>query len=48
MGAKSNRHRSRKNFLANLFAGLIGYQLQLSKPSLRAPLSESYQLLAMS
>lgn len=30
-----HRHRSAKNFLANLFAGLIGYQLQPHKPSLR-------------
>ncbi len=43
-----HRHRSRKNFLANLFGGLIGYQLQPNKPSLRLPLQESLQLLAMS
>ena len=33
-----HRHRSRSNFLANLFSGLIGYQLQPNKPSLRSPL----------
>ena len=43
-----HRHRSRKNFLANLFGGLIGYQLQPRKPSLRNPLKEASQLLAMS
>jgi hypothetical protein len=40
-----HRHRSRKNFLVNLFGGLIGYQLQPKKPSI--PLVKtSSQLLA--
>lgn len=42
-----HRHRSRKNFLANLFGGLIGYQLQPNKPSLRISPKESSLLLSM-
>jgi len=42
-----HRHRSRRNFLANLFGGLIGYQLQPNKPSLRLPPHPSVQLLSM-
>lgn len=36
-------HRSRRNFLANLFGGRTGYQLQPSKPSLR--LAPHYALI---
>ncbi len=43
-----HRHRSRINFLANLFGGLIGYQLQPNKPSLRLSPQESSLLLSMS
>lgn len=43
-----HRHRSRRNFLANLFGGLIGYQLQPNKPSVRLLPQKSSQLLSMS
>lgn len=39
------RHRSPKNFLTNLLAGLISYQLQPKKPSLHFTKKEQ-QLLA--
>ncbi|MEM7175751.1 MAG: transposase [Chlamydiota bacterium] len=41
-----HRHRSPINFLANLFGGLVSYQLQPKKPSLCLS-PEEKQLLAM-
>lgn len=43
-----HRHRSPKNFLANLFGGLICYQLQPKKPSLRFSSSAQPLLSSMS
>jgi len=42
-----HRHRSRKNFLANLFGGLIAYQLQPNKPSIRFLQEELLQVASM-
>ena len=40
-----HRHRSCRNFLANLFGGLISYQLQPKKPSIRLSSEEISRLL---
>ena len=42
-----HRHRSRRNFLANLFGGLISYQLQPNKPSIRRFPQKSSRLLSI-
>ena len=43
-----HRHRSPINFLANLFGGMIAYQLQPTKPSLYLSLYEKLQFFSMS
>lgn len=42
-----HRHRSRINFLANLFGGLLCYQIQPKKPSLRLSTFEKQALLSI-
>ena len=39
-----HRHRSPRNFLANLFGGLVAYQLSPNKPSIRLSSVEKLQL----
>lgn len=43
-----HRHRSPINFLANLFGGMIAYQLQPTKPSLRFSPQQKLEFFSMS